>query len=80
MRLVIPTIAFICGFVLGFTQSLGTGLVAKSWSGGTGILWGLIVGVVSALAAFWIGWQAIWVAFGISLVVFLASVFSIKKD
>lgn len=51
-------VAAIAGATFAFTQSLIAGKIAKTWSGGTGIVWGLIISVPSCISAIWIGWYA----------------------
>lgn len=50
----------VVGSMLGFIQSLLVGLYAGSWDGGTGLLWGSIVGLLSLLLAFWLQWHGMW--------------------
>jgi hypothetical protein len=74
------TVALIAGFLLGGLQSFIAGLMARSWGGGTGILWGIIIAVPSAIAAVWLGWYAPIVASVISLLVFALTALSIHRD
>ncbi len=73
-------IVFAIGFVFGFSQSLLVGIKAGSWSGGTGILWGIIIGIPSSITSVWIGWAGVWVTLIFSLLVFVASMISVSRD
>lgn len=66
-------VVFLLGLVLGFSQSLAVGVRAGTWDGGTGCVWGLLVGVVSAVAAFWLGWKAAWVAVCFSILLLVSA-------
>ena len=74
------SIIALIGLVLGFLQSLLAGIYARSWDGGTGILWGLIIAVPSGIAAAWLGWDAIWMAAALALIVLVLSLLSIYRD
>ncbi len=64
-------VAFLAGFVLGFAQSVLFGvLVIRRWDGGHGFLFGLVVGVGTALSAIWMRWHALYVAAGLAVLIF----------
>lgn len=60
----------------GGGQSLVIGLVAGSRDGGTGLLWGEIIAIPSAVSGIWLGWYSVIVALGASLLVGVASLCS----
>ena len=73
-------VAFLVGVIAGFGQSLAVGIRSDRWEGGTGILWGLIVGTISAISAIWLKWNAIIFAILVSLLVLVWSFWSIKRN
>jgi hypothetical protein len=56
-------------FLLGFTQSLLVGLYAGNWDIGTGVLWGIIICVLSLSATIWLQWYGLLFASVLSLLV-----------
>ncbi len=72
--------ATFAGIVFGFLQSFVVGLFARSWSGGIGAMWGLIIAVPSAVSAVWAGWYAIILALILASLTFVLSAFSIYRD
>jgi len=75
--------AFVCtiiGLVLGFAQSLLAGVYAKSWSGGTGILWGIVCGTISFFSAIFLGWNGAYITFLLPCVLGGLTVLSIELD
>jgi len=72
-------IVFICGAALGILQSLLVGMRAKRWEGGTGILWGLIIGLLSGISTLWLDWHGFTVAIALATVVLVLSLISISR-
>jgi hypothetical protein len=73
-------ICTITGFAIGFLQSLLVGIYAKSWAGGTGLLWGLIVGAIAMVASMIVGWGGIYVATIFPIVIGILSAIFIARD
>jgi len=73
------TVVFICGAALGLLQSLLVGMRAKRWEGGTGILWGVIIGLLSGISALWLGWHGLIVAIAVATVVLALSLISVSR-
>ncbi len=73
-------VVFLVGLVLGVLQSLLVGIRIGTWDGGTGCLWGLLVGIASGLCAIWIGWWGNAVAVLMSLVCFIGAEVWIRKN
>jgi len=52
-------VAGLVGFMCGFLQSLLCGIKIGNWDSGTGMLWALIIAVVSVIAAVFLGWWSV---------------------
>lgn len=66
------------GLILGACVYLVFGFLIGRWDGGTVLLVGLVVGLISCLSAIISGWSALYVVFGLSgalAVVFTGSYF-----
>jgi hypothetical protein len=70
----------VLGCVLGILQSLLTGVNARSWSGGTGLLWGLLIGILSVVAAAIVGWLGLLIAIGVPALIGLATFVDMARD
>ena len=68
------------GCLLGFLQSLLVGIYGRSWSGGTGALWGIISGAVSAILAGFLGWNGMYAAVLLPTTVGAVSILSVFHD
>lgn len=75
-----PLVCALTGFILGILQSLFAGIYARSWSGGTGILWGIICGVVSLVAAIFLSWKGAYVAVLLPAGLGVLTALSIRRD
>jgi hypothetical protein len=70
----------LAGFGLGVFQSFLVGLAARSWTGGTGLLWGSIIALTSGVIAMFLGWWGIVVATALPVLVGLASAVSLHAS
>lgn len=73
-------LSVLTGFILGFIQSFIVGIFARSWSGGTGCLWGIIIGPVSGVFAYFFDWWGMLFAATLSLIIFASSIGSVLND
>jgi hypothetical protein len=74
------TVGALAGFVFGFVQSFLVGLRAGSWAGGTGLAWGFLIAVPSAVAAIWLGWFSVLAALVLATGVLVISLIQISRD
>ena len=73
-------VALLVGFMLGLIQSLLVGWKARSWDGGTGCLWGLLVSLPAGASAVWLGWWAIGVALLLTLTAYSMAAHRIHRE